>query len=31
MATTSAADCTFGSMISSSRSPALPTTSMMSP
>ena len=29
--TTSAADCTLGSMISSRRSPALPTTSMTSP
>ena len=28
---TSAADCTLGSMISSSRSPALPTTSITSP
>jgi len=30
-ATTSAADCTLGSMISSSRSPAPPTTSITSP
>ena len=31
MATTSAGVCTFGSMTSSRRSPALPTTSMTSP
>ena len=30
-ATTSEADCTFGNMISSSRSPAFPTTSITSP